>query len=137
MIRLTPNFTLQELTNTNCGVSNEIAPRYFSNLEFLAQQLEGVRSLIGSPMVITSGYRNTKVNKKVGGVPTSAHLDGMAADFVCPHLQMATVFDKIKKVINTDRRLQNIDQLIFYPAQNFIHVGFAGDRKPRKQVFTK
>jgi uncharacterized protein YcbK (DUF882 family) len=34
-------------------------------------------------MVVKSGYRCKKYNDEVGGVPESAHVDGVAADIGC------------------------------------------------------
>jgi len=44
--------------------------------------LEHVRSAVGRPMYITSGYRCAPHNAEVGGKPTSDHLNGTAADVV-------------------------------------------------------
>jgi zinc D-Ala-D-Ala carboxypeptidase len=43
--------------------------------------MEAVRALFNRPIEITSAYRNPQVNAAVGGVPTSAHALGHAADF--------------------------------------------------------
>lgn len=42
--------------------------------------LEKARGIAGIPFKITSGYRTKEHNKKVGGVPNSSHLIGVAAD---------------------------------------------------------
>ena len=36
--------------------------------------------MYGSPIIVNSGYRSQTVNKAVGGVPTSQHRRGEAAD---------------------------------------------------------
>lgn len=43
-------------------------------------KLEHARELAGVPFKITSGYRTKDHNAKVGGVPNSSHLIGVAAD---------------------------------------------------------
>lgn len=43
-------------------------------------KLEHARELAGVPFNITSGYRTKDHNAKVGGVPNSSHLIGVAAD---------------------------------------------------------
>ena len=40
------------------------------------------RAMAGIPFTITSGYRSRAHNKKVGGVPNSSHLKGVACDIV-------------------------------------------------------
>ena len=43
-------------------------------------KLEEARKIAGIPFKITSGYRTKEHNTKVGGVPNSSHLIGVAAD---------------------------------------------------------
>ena len=51
------------------------------NLEWLcAQALDPLREAIGSPIVVSSGYRCPDLNTHVGGSPTSYHMLGLAAD---------------------------------------------------------
>ena len=45
--------------------------------------LDEARGIAGIPFKITSGYRTEARNKKVGGVPSSAHVKGLAADIAC------------------------------------------------------
>lgn len=87
-MKLTENFHLDEFTNSNYavrhGINNAPSPRIIGNLKQLAESLEYVRSLLGHPILISSGYRNTELNRGIGGVANSAHLSGYAADFICP-----------------------------------------------------
>jgi len=46
---------------------------------FLAQ-IEWARELAGVPFIITSGWRCSRHNERVGGKATSSHLKGLAAD---------------------------------------------------------
>jgi len=50
----------------------------------LALLLDILRFILAAPLVVTSGYRCSKHNKKVGGVSRSRHLIGCAADIACP-----------------------------------------------------
>jgi zinc D-Ala-D-Ala carboxypeptidase len=45
--------------------------------------LDAVRKEYGKPIKINSGYRTVARNKKIGGVPDSSHLKGLAADISC------------------------------------------------------
>lgn len=47
----------------------------------LIELLESIREFAGIPIQITSGYRCAEHNAAVGGVPSSAHTTGEAADF--------------------------------------------------------
>lgn len=46
----------------------------------LVDYLEEKRVHFGSPIIITSGFRCTRWNKRVGGKPGSIHMTGKAAD---------------------------------------------------------
>ena len=52
------------------------------NEEFL-YMLDAARKIYGKPMRVNSGYRSEAHNKKVGGVSSSSHLKGLAADISC------------------------------------------------------
>ena len=49
----------------------------------LIERLDRARNLAGVPFVINSGYRCEKNNDWVGGVESSSHLRGLAADIEC------------------------------------------------------
>jgi uncharacterized protein YcbK (DUF882 family) len=55
-----------------------------ANLKRMAAVMEMVRTILGKPIHVDSGYRSPFVNASVGGVSTSAHCRGLACDFVCP-----------------------------------------------------
>ena len=78
-------FTLAELTRSSTaqamGVDNTPTPGAVENLNRLMEQtLDPLREAWGKPIYVNSGYRSAAVNKAVGGVATSHHLKGMAAD---------------------------------------------------------
>lgn len=50
----------------------------------LIDLLEQLRSNIGGPLEISSGYRCRVHNKAIGGASSSQHCDGTAADVICP-----------------------------------------------------
>lgn len=54
------------------------------NPEFL-KMIDKARGVAGVPFSITSGMRSEKHNRKVGGVETSSHLIGRAADIACAY----------------------------------------------------
>ena len=80
-MELTPHFSLEELTRTDTGLPNVPNAEERANLARLAAELlEPLRAMAGCPLLVNSGYRSAAVNARVGGVPTSAHRDGRAAD---------------------------------------------------------
>lgn len=72
MVYLTENFTDDELACPCCSKCE-------MNVQFL-KMLQDVRSELARPFYITSGYRCSKHNEKVGGSPMSKHQFGMAVD---------------------------------------------------------
>ena len=85
-MKLSAHFTLAEFLRSEAaarhGIDMTPGPQVLQNLERLANEvLEPIRRAVGSPLVITSGYRPPALNALVGGAPTSDHLSGRAADF--------------------------------------------------------
>ncbi len=72
-INLSPNFSLHEFQCNDGSHQVRLHPQ-------LLQKLQQLRTTLGRPVTITSGYRNPTHNKAVGGSPTSQHLLGTAAD---------------------------------------------------------
>lgn len=80
-------FSLQELIRSNTaerlGIDNTPDAVVVEHLETLVERLlDPLREAFGRPIIVTSGYRCPELNKAVGGSPTSAHLQGYAADLV-------------------------------------------------------
>ena len=88
MPQLTPHFSLEEFlvseTAARRGIPNTPDDAALANLKRLADVLEAVRTRLGTPLLITSGYRSPELNAAVGGSQNSAHMRGLAADFHCP-----------------------------------------------------
>lgn len=85
---LSKNFTLEEFirseTAEKLGIDNTPDASVIFNLQALVTDLlQPLRSLYGKPIHINSGYRCKELNKAVGGVETSQHCLGMAADCKC------------------------------------------------------
>ena len=71
-IKISRHFNLQEFQCPCCK-------RVILHSELLLKIIK-LRLLIKEPIYINSGYRCISENSKVGGVPKSFHLFGMAAD---------------------------------------------------------
>ena len=88
-IKLSPHFMLSEFTKSPTaaalGIDNTPSLNSVSNLQFLCDKiLEPLRMAAAKPIIISSGYRCLELNKAVGGVSTSNHLSGYAADIKVP-----------------------------------------------------
>lgn len=86
-MKLTPHFTLEELTTTT--VSKEMAEKNARYAAIIPDQIfvlalfaEQVRYVLGVPMTITSAFRCEELNEKIGGSPTSQHTMAQAIDFL-------------------------------------------------------
>ena len=85
-MKLTKNFSLEEMyrsdTAQRCGIDNKPqTEEVVENLRALCLEvLQPLRDHLGTPVVVSSGYRCKDLNKKVGGVENSQHLKGEAAD---------------------------------------------------------
>ena len=128
------NFSLNELTKTDTGLENTPSDmNVLSNICRLASFLQTIRNELHLPIIVNSAYRSPEVNAKVGGVYSSYHCKGLAADIKCSDM------DKLLTILHS--HLMDIDQLgIYYNSttQLWFHVGLAEDGKvPRTQIFTR
>lgn len=74
------HFSLREMSHTQVDLPNVPIGYQLSNLRSVAWILEAVRSHVGKPLYINSGFRSKEVNARVGGSRTSHHLTGSAVD---------------------------------------------------------
>jgi len=127
--KLTPNFSLHEFivsdTAKRIGNSNMPNNHELSKLKILAIQMEIVRVILGGKYItITSAFRNSIVNKAVGGVNNSDHRKAKAVDFRRHGLSSRRMCQLI------ERSALVYDQLLDY-GNGRIHLGF-GSRKRRQ-----
>lgn len=133
--RLNPNFSLAELTVSQAaaraGLRNVPVGTALANLHRLALFLEQVRSLLfNAPILVSSGFRSPAVNNLVGGSLSSAHMQGLAADFIAPKYGRPKVIAEALR----DSALP-FDQLIF--EGTWVHVAIAATgAAPRRDVLT-
>ena len=129
--RLTPHFTLGELTKTKTGISNVPNEEQVNNLRRVCRWLEQLRrrwnNLYGEgddPIIINSGFRSPAVNKAVGGVPNSNHLTGCAVDIRCVGMEQALRYAAILLDIS-DLSHEDFDELLIEQKRNVIWIHFA------------
>ena len=88
MAQLSAHFTLEEMIasqeGARRGLDNTPPADVLEHLREMCAKLEGVRALLGRPIMISSGYRSPQLNAAIGGATNSAHMFGYAADFICP-----------------------------------------------------
>lgn len=134
-MNLTEHFTLEELTHSEvsarAGISNVPPDALIPNLERLARGLERIRLVLQEkPILISSGYRSPRLNQMVGGSARSMHMQGLAADILCPQ------FGTPLMVCEAISREMVLDQII-HEFGRWCHVGFAADgQTPRAELLT-
>jgi zinc D-Ala-D-Ala carboxypeptidase len=131
-MRLTRNFSLEQLIYSETAererIDNTPGPEVVDNLRLLAQGLERVQILTGSPLEISSGYRCLEINRRIGGATSSQHTQGQAADFTCA--EFGPPVDIIKAIRASDIEF---DQCILEYAK-WVHISFS--KAPRGKVLT-
>lgn len=125
---LSKNFNLSEFTYSETArkrnIKNEPSDEQIANLQTLVSELlQPLREEFNAPMHINSGYRCPALNKAVGGVATSQHTKGEAADVRVndPRMLFATLL-----ALELE-----FDQAILYPT--FLHLSYR-EGKNRNQV---
>ena len=132
------NFDYKEFEKTDVPgmqVKNTIASvEVRDNIKALVDKvIQPLRDAWGKPLAINSGYRCPEVNQAVGGVPTSQHTKGEAAD-VCPFGRNGHGdIEVVRKLAITARDLGlPFDQMILYPT--FVHFSHKRNGTQRGQI---
>ena len=132
---LSPHFTLAEMCHTDHrGINNMPDQDSLLHLVTLCNNyLEPIRDEFG-PLLVTSGFRCKLLNDQIGGVHSSAHTLGCAADFISLQWNLDEVFDWIH------RSTLDFDQVIYEHSDedgDWIHIGMLRpgyEKKPRHEV---
>ena len=147
-LQLSEHFTLVEFersaTAQACGIDNNVPAKYVPVLQQLCKEvLEPLRSFVGGPIVISSGYRCNQLNVKVGGAYASQHTLGEAADIQLP-LTSYTAWDDNRRHTDLEEARRwfdwiqghcDFDQLILETANGkdyWIHVSCRKNRKKNR-----
>lgn len=126
------NFKMSELIYSDVAIKNNINNQPDINsldclLDLIFFVLQPLRDKVGKPVIISSGYRCPVLNKKVGGVATSQHCQGQAADFTIKGMSINAIIEVIKRSgIEYDQLINEYDK--------WVHVSFVKG-KNRKQHF--
>lgn len=121
--KITEHFSWREVvfseTAIRLGIDNTPPEELIPNIKRQAQFMEQVRFILGGrPIFISSWYRCPEVNQALGGVATSAHLKGLACDFLCPSLGNPLTVAKYL----ADSTQIDFDQII-HEFGRWVHIG--------------
>jgi zinc D-Ala-D-Ala carboxypeptidase len=138
-MKLTPHFTLAELvassTAARLRLDNTPPASVMPALQSTAEMLERIRATIGVQVIVTSGYRSPALNRAVGGVSSSDHTWGQAADFVAPgYGSPYLIASLLAPLVST----LGIEQLILegIKGKRWIHVSTRKPTKPVNRILT-
>lgn len=115
-------FTIKEMTKSRTAelyyIDNTPTEEVIENLKKVMYILDIVRTHMGKPILVNSGYRCEKLNNIVGGVQESMHTKGLAADFRTGKKEDINImFEFLKE----NQKKFKIIELINY--KTFIHMG--------------
>lgn len=138
-MKLTPNFTLQELTTSEIAarrnLDNTPNATEIANLTRVAELLEQVRALINRPILVNSAFRSKAVNDAVGSRDTSQHRLGCAADIRVPGMNPEEV---CRAIVNSNIQFDQLIREFWDPDRGggwtHISVPNTRDQKPRRQA---
>lgn len=139
-MQLSPNFSLAEFTRSQTaarlGIRNTPSSASIEAMRRLCTELlEPIRTRVGGPVVLNSGYRSAALNRAIGGSATSQHSKGEAADIERPGMSN---FDLASAILASGLAF---DQLILEayvpgkPGSGWVHVSFRQGAN-RRQVLT-
>lgn len=128
------DFTWEEMTYSCIAILNGLPNNppeeaRCALCELVKCLLQPLRIAYNKPIVVTSGYRSSEVNRLAGGVRSSQHVKGEAADCYVPDIYF--LLDTLKK---SDLPF---DQAILYRKKHFLHLSYRVNGKQRRQVLYK
>ncbi len=134
-MNLTPHFTLKEMTISQTairmGIDNTPNARQITHLTRLCENiLEPLRTIVGKPINVSSGFRNPTVNALVGGSSRSQHMKGEAADFTVEGFTVQHLFDLVRTSgLPYDQLILEFDA--------WVHVSFGPRNRRQALIFFK
>lgn len=134
-------FKLEELLKSDTALAAQIEnlPSWTdveNLLDLAVLVLDPIREAWGQPLIVNSGYRSPQLNAVVGGVPTSAHMEGCAVDITLCSWSTRKVSELYGLIANmVDDGVIDIDQVIYYRKKRIIHI--SNDLPCRKQFIVK
>ena len=117
-IKLSEHFTLGEMCKTSVKYKNVPNEVQVENLKRLCSWLEMLRSEWNrrygegnDPIIINCGFRSEAVNNVIGGVATSNHLTGCAADIRVAGMEQLIRYATILLDVS-DQSREDFDELL-------------------------
>ena len=108
---ITTHFTMFDICNSSTAIAKNIDNRPTTQIvvnatALIKNVLEPTRIHFNSPLIVNCMYRSPQLNTAVGGVATSQHVKGQAADITVQNHTVQEVFDYIKHNLIFDQIIQ-------------------------------
>lgn len=127
-MKISENFSLSEFLRSDSfpNIDNQPLPEEKSNIiALVVNVLQPLRELCNQPLRINSGYRSPALNRAVGGVASSQHCKGQAADVACKNPKLLLDLMRTNGI--------EFDQCGIY--RNFVHISYRKNGGNRREVF--
>ena len=118
--------TVVSATGTELGIKNIPNNQEKNYIQYTASRMDQIREFLGVPLIVLSWFRCEELNRAVKGSKTSAHRFGLAVDVYSKKMSSKEIYEKVLE-LKKDGKIY-FDQLIYYPAKNFVHFGFKLDK---------
>ena len=133
---MTEHFTLNEFLRSDTAsrykIDNTPNKEQLENIEFVARQLEIIRSYYNKPMFISSGFRTKELNTLLKGSKTSQHMQGLAVDINLKSKEENKIFFNLVYKLIKENQIK-VYQLIDEYNYKWVHIGFS-KTNPKGQV---
>lgn len=105
--KVAKNFAVSEFASKDGSRAVIINP-------MLPEYLQKARDHFGKPLIITSGYRTTAHNIKVGGVSNSQHVFGNAADVYIPGVSVLDLYNYLCEIAGSSCGIGIYDTFVHF-----------------------
>lgn len=103
------------------------------NILYTASRMDVIREYLGIPLIVLSWFRCEELNTAVKGSKTSAHRFGLAVDVYSTKMNSKDIYNKLIEA--QAKGVLQFDQLIYYPKQNFVHIGFKLNKDQERKKY--
>lgn len=138
--KLSEHFSFYEMTNSTSfpflvDDNRAQAMYYIYNLKKNVENLEVIRSILGVPLKVTSGFRGEYLNKAVKGSKTSKHKLGICADIVPIGMGVDEAFNTLVK---NKEKCVGMAKLIIenIKGKGWLHIQAKLDESEPTQIFS-
>lgn len=136
-MKISKYFTERESTVSATGerlkIKNIPSRDEKDNILYTASRMDIIREYLGVPLIVLSWFRCEELNTAVKGSKTSAHRHGLAVDVYSTKMSSKNIYNNLIEA--QKKGIIQFDQLIYYPKQNFVHIGFKLNKDQERKKY--